>query len=571
MGIIESIIGALIVIIIGAISKKLILPKRWLAVFLAALGILLIVIFKANVYFILLIPIALWLVLILFEVVGDEAWFEGKVWGGKLKLGGTIAVFILIMVMGIKLIPDFWQAQDAVLKGIVTMQNTGNSIQGANVNSVSVANPDTTGEFGKFELNFLNKNIGDMVKLIAVKKGLEMVDPDKLRFAIRKNPDEYVRIVMRREGYGKKYEKAYISIAIQNIKRNYEIAKKEKSKDIAILTKQRDAALVQVKNTAKTFANIDLSQASELYNKAFNLFRNGKTDEALNILDDARIDKEVNEIEDRKRQITEIYILKAQLYTTKLKFKKALESYMEAEALNPENIFILINIGNVYDILGRYKEAKDYKERALPIAQKLYGEKNPLVAIIHNNIGVSWQYLGDSTKALLEFSKSFAIDLKEYGKDHPSVARDLNNLGEVWITLGNSTRAIEYFEKALPIAQKFYYHRIVTAIYNNLGKAWRNLDDNKKAIYYYDKALSIAQRIYSEEHFLIATYMNNLGDLYVYVGEYDRGIEYLKKALTTCERILGEDHPETKIVRKNFFRANFAKFLHSKKKKGDGG
>ena len=152
MGIIESIIigiiVAIIVAIIIAIFKKLILAKRWLAVFLAALGILLIVIFKANVFFILLIPIALSSVLILFKVVGAEAWFEGKVWGGKLKLGGTIAVFILIMVMGIKLIPDFWQAQDTVLKGIVTMQNTGITIRAVNISSVSKSNTDTTDEFG---------------------------------------------------------------------------------------------------------------------------------------------------------------------------------------------------------------------------------------------------------------------------------------------------------------------------------------------------------------------------------------------------------------------------------------
>ncbi|NIM13295.1 MAG: hypothetical protein GTO45_14380 [Candidatus Aminicenantes bacterium] len=79
-------------------------------------GLIMLVFFKGQelgtngmidrLYFILLIPLALGTVVQLFKVCGAEAWFEGKVWGGTLKLGGSVAAFALILFLGFELLPE---------------------------------------------------------------------------------------------------------------------------------------------------------------------------------------------------------------------------------------------------------------------------------------------------------------------------------------------------------------------------------------------------------------------------------------------------------------------------------
>jgi len=169
-------------------------------------------------------------------------------------------------------------------------------------------------------------------------------------------------------------------------------------------------------------------------------------------------------------------------YFVDLKFKPALESYLEAERLDPGNALYLNEIGFIYDKLAEYKKAIDYYEKALAIDLKTYGKEHPDVAIDWNNLGNAWDSLGEYKKAIDYYNKALAIDLKTYGKEHPKVAIRWNNLGGAWDSLGEYKKAIDYYNKALNIFKLKLgpTHPSTKTVKENLSFVQQKLKESKK-------------------------------------------------------------------------------------------
>ncbi len=68
-------------------------------------------------------------------------------------------------------------------------------------------------------------------------------------------------------------------------------------------------------------------------------------------------------------------------------------------------------------------------EHALPIFQKAYGRKHPLVATVLSNLGKIWLDLGDSTQSKGLLEEALAIQEEIYGPDHCEVSY-CSNAGE---------------------------------------------------------------------------------------------------------------------------------------------
>lgn len=83
-------------------------------------------------------------------------------------------------------------------------------------------------------------------------------------------------------------------------------------------------------------------------------------DEGLKVMPNASI-----LIKQKKDFLITDYIIEGQNYNAQLKMDKALESYKKGMALDPENIYIMQNLGFYYYNLNRYKEAIPYFINAL--------------------------------------------------------------------------------------------------------------------------------------------------------------------------------------------------------------
>jgi hypothetical protein len=84
--------------------------------FLTGMVILFLFVFKAaeltslgigeNVYYVLLIPMALAAAVLLFGALRSYASYKGRVLSGYLEIGGPAVIFLLVLILGFRLLPD---------------------------------------------------------------------------------------------------------------------------------------------------------------------------------------------------------------------------------------------------------------------------------------------------------------------------------------------------------------------------------------------------------------------------------------------------------------------------------
>ena len=253
------------------------------------------------------------------------------------------------------------------------------------------------------------------------------------------------------------------------------------------------------------------------------------------------------------------------VYFIELDFQKALDAYLDAVRLAPDNSTYLNEAGSTFDTLAQYDKAIEYYEKALKSDLKTLGEDHPNVAIRWNNLGAAWNAKGEYDKAIEYYEKVLKVFILTFGEDHPWVATGWNNLGMAWDAKGEYDKAIEYYEKALKSDIKTFgeEHPNVATSWNNLGSAWQAKGESDKAIEYLEKALKSDIKIFGEEHPNIARDCNNLGMAWREKGEYDKAIEYYEISLSVCRVRLGNDHPHTKLVETNLSSAKKEK-LESK-------
>ena len=66
-------------------------------------------------------------------------------------------------------------------------------------------------------------------------------------------------------------------------------------------------------------------------------------------------------------------------------------------------------MGNDYQQLGHYNEAKEYHEKALIIYKEIFGEEHANVASCYNNLGNDYQHLGQYSEAKQYYEKALII------------------------------------------------------------------------------------------------------------------------------------------------------------------
>ncbi|MCP4253426.1 MAG: tetratricopeptide repeat protein [Candidatus Scalindua sp.] len=267
--------------------------------------------------------------------------------------------------------------------------------------------------------------------------------------------------------------------------------------------------------------------------EALAAFKNDDYDKARELFETLREEEKKKEAEHAKTA----YNL-GNVYFVELNFPKALDAYLDAVRLAPDNTTYLNETGKTFDTLAQYDKAIEYYEKALKSDLKTYGEEHPNIATYRNNLGRAWRAKGQYDKAIEYYEKALKSDLKTYGEEHPDVAIGWNNLGEAWKAKGQYDKAIEYYEKALKSDIKTYgeEHPNVATYWNNLGGAWKAKGQYDKAIEYLEKALKSDLNTFGEEHPNIAIIWNNLGESWRAKGQYDKAIEYYEKSLKVLKK-----------------------------------
>jgi tetratricopeptide (TPR) repeat protein len=220
---------------------------------------------------------------------------------------------------------------------------------------------------------------------------------------------------------------------------------------------------------------------------------------------------------------------------------------------HPETATDANNIGQILKDQGDLPGALEYTRRALKIAEQVYGPDHPQVAIFANNIGQILRDQGDLAGALQYTRRALKIDERVYGSDHPKVAIRASNIGTILQEQGDSVGALEYTRRALKIDEQVYGpdHPAVATITNNIGQILQAQGDLAGALEYTRRALKIAEQVYGSDHPAVATIANNIGQILKEQGNLAEALEYTRRALAILEKVYGSDNPTTKICAAN--------------------
>ena len=169
------------------------------------------------------------------------------------------------------------------------------------------------------------------------------------------------------------------------------------------------------------------------------------------------------------------------------------------------------NLGHLYTIQGRYKEAEPLLKESLRMRKELYGSEHPSVALILSNLAYLYRRAGRLSEAEPLFRQALGMFRKFLG-DHPDVAICLNGLAELLYDQRRFNEAERLLQEALQIRKKTLpsQHPDIVKNLNDLGMVFyqqRRFDEAERLI---QQALDIDKMT----GLFSATAINNLRLIY---------------------------------------------------------
>jgi len=223
------------------------------------------------------------------------------------------------------------------------------------------------------------------------------------------------------------------------------------------------------------------------------------------------------------------------LYEVSLKnYKKTLEILLELE--DNENIqSVLVNMAQVYDMIGSYDSAIYFSNQAIGLSQ-IPGFEIELGSA-YSNLGLVYKKMGEFDKALENYKKAYGFSVAQ--SDSNMMAIDLNNIAALYSHWGNYLMARDYFERALTIYQKSGKWDGVEIAMNNIANILQNEGKYDSALVMYHESLAIARKMGRTGS--VAVKMSNIGTLYFELKNYDSAIVYQNGALEISQSIGRKD------------------------------
>jgi serine/threonine protein kinase/tetratricopeptide (TPR) repeat protein len=222
----------------------------------------------------------------------------------------------------------------------------------------------------------------------------------------------------------------------------------------------------------------------------------------------------------------------------------------EAKTLNTDpkvQAELYLNLGRIYQQLGKIGEADSLLRSALEQRRTLFGQNSPEVA--ETMVALSL-LLADQAK--LQEAEQFAIQALVMSKqvlppNHPVVARATFALGKIQEGRGAYTQAIQTLDEAARLRSSSgdTASADLAASLSELANAhfYAGHYDTSDALN--RRVLDMQRQLYGDRHPLVADTLINLGAIQFQSGHYAEGERFNRQALDIVQSWYGTDHPET--------------------------
>lgn len=469
-----------------------------------------------------------------------------------------------------------------VQTGLVREQNS-NKTPLANVQVIfSDALPSSSDQSGRFRLAFSGKKPGDLIFFQEItKKDYEIVNQKELHvLKIGSNTNLGKDIILTKVGQLDAAKKEYYGISDKALQASFnkeKIALQERLKNVQLtqqeylgkfnaLSEQYEQQQKDLDALADVFARTNFDDVSEEYKQAFELFKVGKINEALKILEGtnllSRTEKRLKEkkrieaaaikiAEQKEQNEKEIQEdlqglqLQAQLYVLTFQVEKAEGLYDQVLRLDSTDLTILQDVADFYRENHRYDKAIHLLNSIIvhPLAQDW------LKANAHGEIGDMYTAIGQvgpATQAYLVCQKIYSDLLSENPKSlywKNGFAVSLEKLGDINISLGDLDKALSFFLeernlyielcKSYPISEEF--KNGLSFSYERLGETYTSLGHLDKALAFFEDFSKVMEDLYVS-YSQNVNFKIRLAISYSKLGETQTALGRLNKALIFFEK-----------------------------------
>ncbi|HEV2381942.1 MAG TPA: tetratricopeptide repeat protein [Terriglobia bacterium] len=204
-------------------------------------------------------------------------------------------------------------------------------------------------------------------------------------------------------------------------------------------------------------------------------------------------------------------------------------------------------MGQTYDDLGLYPEARKQLERALDLQRQALGAKNPETLKTMSRLGALACFQGKFSEAEGLLGQAVAIQRRVLGSEHPDTLYSMNNLANVYAEEGKHAQAEALYSQNLEIARRVMgpEDRYTLGYMGNLAGVYRRRGKYAQAEALYSQTLEIQRRVLGPEHPDTLLFMNDLASIYQNEGKYAQAEALDTQALEIARRALGPEHRYT--------------------------
>lgn len=199
----------------------------------------------------------------------------------------------------------------------------------------------------------------------------------------------------------------------------------------------------------------------------------------------------------------------------------------------PQQVSILRKLGEVEQLVGHWKEAEAYFQRAITLAEQL-GDQSAQTWCEVAMGRLLWRQ-SQYSEALARLERARTV-FDELG-DKAGVGQVLHEEGLLAAVQGNLEQARALWEKSLIIRQELDDTANIANMLNNLAIVARNQGDHSESRQLNEQALELRYKLGDKRD--IAKSLNNLGEVLTDIGEYEMALTQLEVAVD-LQREIGD-------------------------------
>jgi serine/threonine protein kinase len=218
--------------------------------------------------------------------------------------------------------------------------------------------------------------------------------------------------------------------------------------------------------------------------------------------------------------------------------------------LGPENQKTLAtgrNLGYLSVVQGRAADGESILTKIVATQRRVLGPENPETLASMGNLAVAYSQQGQFAKAEALGAELLAIQRRVLGPENPSTVKNMHNLALTYSDESKYEQAEKLDKEVIEIRRRTIgaEHPDTLTSMGNLALMYNAEARYADAEQLDSQVIEAQRRILGPDHSMTLQSMNNLAVVYMNEGKYAQAEALHREVFETRRRVLGLEHPDT--------------------------